>query len=162
MIVRAAHPTDAKAICDLVNPVIRDTAITFTSAEKDPDDVARAIRETDAYFVAKDGGALVGYACYFQFRNGPGYRHTMEHSIVLAPQARGKGAGRALMQMLESHARDNAVHSLFAGVSGENPDGVRFHAAIGFREVARLPEVGYKFGRWMDLVLMQKILSTSH
>lgn len=143
---------------ELVNPVIRDTAITFTTAEKTPDMIADAIRSENRYFVACDGKDLLGYACYFQFRGGPGYRFTMEHSIALAPEARGRGVGKRLMSHLEAQARDEGVHSLFAGVSAENFAGVAFHAAIGFREIARLPEVGYKFGRWMDLVLMQKLL----
>ena len=62
------------------------------------------------------------------------------------------------MQRLEEVARHEGVHSLIAGISGENPDGVAFHEAIGFQHVARLRQVGFKFGRWMDLVLMQKML----
>ena len=158
MIVRPATPRDARGIVDLVNPVIRDTAITFTTAEKSTRDIVTAIRDGGAYFVACDGDRIIGYACYFAFRSGPGYRHTKEHSIALLPEARGTGVGRRLMALLEDHARAREVHSLFAGVSGENPDGVAFHKAIGFAEVARLPEVGHKFGRWMDLVLLQKML----
>jgi phosphinothricin acetyltransferase len=82
----------------------------------------------------------------------------MEHSVVLAPEARGAGLGRALMHALEEHARAAGVHCLIAGVSAENPSGLRFHGAIGFEEVARLPEVGFKNGRFLDLVLMQKML----
>lgn len=158
MKIRKARPNDAPSIADLANAVIRDTAITFTAEEKTTKGLVAAIRDSDAYFVACDGNTILGYACYFQFRGGPGYRHTMEHSIVLSESARGRGVGRALMSALETDARNKGVHSLFAGVSGENPAGVAFHASIGFREIARLPEVGYKFGRWMDLVLMQKLL----
>lgn len=158
MNLRKARPADAQAIADLANSVIRDTAITFTTEEKTAEGLAAAIRDSDAYFVACDGAAVLGYACYFQFRGGPGYRYTMEHSIALAEPARGRGVGRALMEMLEADARARGVHSLFAGVSGENPAGVAFHRAIGYRDIARLPEVGHKFGRWMDLVLMQKLL----
>ena len=62
------------------------------------------------------------------------------------------------MAALEDHAKAAGVHSLWAGVSAENSAGIAFHRSVGFAEVARLPEVGHKFGRWMDLVLMQKIL----
>ncbi|WP_417523365.1 GNAT family N-acetyltransferase [Marinovum sp.] len=162
MIIRPAEPLDAYAIVDLINPLIRNTAVTFTTEEKRSEDIAAAIRDTGAYFVACEGAMILGYACYFPFRSGPGYRHTKEHSIALSSEARGKGVGRRLMAMLEDHARAEGVHSLFAGVSGENPSGVAFHRAIGFAEVARLPQVGNKFGRWMDLVLLQKMLSLSH
>lgn len=158
MIIRQAVPEDAPGIAALVNPVIRDTAITFTDAEKTPEDIAEAIQASGRYFVACEDSRIVGYACYFQFRGGPGYRFTMEHSIVLNESVRGRGVGRKLMAALEGHARDHDVHSLFAGVSGENPAGVAFHRSVGFKEVGRLPEVGFKFGRWMDLVLMQKLL----
>ena len=159
MIVRSANCKDAEAIAALVNPIIRDTAITFTTAEKDVDALREAISAADgAYHVAELDGDVVGYATYFQFRGGPGYAHTMEHSIALKPEARGSGAGRALMSAIEAHAKARGTHSLIAGVSAENPAGVAFHAAVGFREIAVLPQVGRKFGRWMDLVLMQKLL----
>lgn len=158
MNIRQARPADAEGIVGLVNPVIRQTAITFTTEEKTIDGVAEVIRAGMPHFVACRDGEIIGYACYFQFRGGPGYRHTMEHSITLDKGARGVGLGRRLMTHLEDHARRNNVHSLFAGVSSENPAGVAFHRSIGFTEVGYLPQVGHKFGRWMDLVLLQKLL----
>ncbi len=163
VVVRPATAGDATAIAAIWNPVIRDTLVTFTTAQKTEDDL-RAMLEGKAsaglgFFVAVDDRATVlGFATYGPFRAGPGYRHTMEHTIVLAPDARGRGTGRALMLAVERHARARGVHSLWAGVSAGNPDGRAFHAALGYAEIAVLPEVGYKFGRWLDLVLMQKIL----
>jgi phosphinothricin acetyltransferase len=83
----------------------------------------------------------------------------MEHTIILAPHARGKGAGRALMTAIEDHARAGGAHTLFAGVSGENAEGIAFHTRMGFRPLVTIPEVGHKFGRWLDLVLMMKTLT---
>ena len=159
MIVRPARAEDAAPLVALWNPWIRDTAITFTTDEKTEAGLAADIAARGpAFVVAEDGGALLGFATFFPFRAGPGYAWTKEHTVILAPEARGRGAGRALMNALEEVARSQQVHSLFAGVSAENPAGMAFHAAIGFTETARLPQVGYKFGRWMDLVLMQKFL----
>ena len=162
MILRPAEARDAPAVAAIWNPVIRETAATFTTLEKTPDGLAAdfAVRAAEGklFLLAEEAGELLGFATYFQFRNGPGYARTMEHSIILAPAARGRGVGRALMAALEDHAKAAGVHSLWAGVSAENSAGIAFHRSVGFAEVARLPEVGHKFGRWMDLVLMQKIL----
>ncbi|MEO1536524.1 MAG: N-acetyltransferase family protein [Pseudomonadota bacterium] len=158
MIIRAAQPGDAAAIADIQNPVIRETAITFNAEEKTPAMVREAIDTLPCFLVAEDGGAIIGFVSYIQFRRGVGYAKTMEHTIVLSPAARGRGAGRVLMAAAEDHARSAGVGSLWAGVSGENADGVRFHARLGYEEVVRLPKVGFKFGRWMDLVLMRKWL----
>jgi L-amino acid N-acyltransferase YncA len=72
--------------------------------------------------------------------------------------ARGRGTGRALLQAVEDHARQGGAHQMIAGVSGENPEGRAFHDRMGYREIATVPEAGFKFGRFMDLVLMQKFL----
>jgi len=157
-VIRSARPDDAPAIGQIWNRIIRDTVFTFTTIEKDPEAIAASIAEGMPCHVATHADRVVGFVTAFQFRGGPGYAHTFEHSIHLIPEAQGRGLGRALMATIEDDLRTRGVHSLFAGVSGENVAGVAFHAALGYVEVARLPEVGWKSGRWHDLVLMQKRL----
>ena len=162
MIVRPAEPRDLAGILDLWNGFIRDTTVTFNSALKTEAELAATIAERRAagreFLIAESDGLFCGFATYAQFRGGIGYANAMEHSIMLVPSIRGRGIGRALMTAIEDHARAGGAHTLFAGVSGENPAGEAFHARMGFRTVARIPEVGRKFGRWLDLVLMMKFL----
>lgn len=158
--IRQAVPEDAADIAAIWNPVIRETAITFTTEEKTEaalaDDIAARGR---LFLVAGDKGRVAGFATAFPFRNGPGYARTLEHTIHLAPRARGRGTGRALMAALAREAAARDAASLWAGISSANPGGAAFHAAIGFGHVAVLPQVGWKFGRWHDLILMCKRLS---
>lgn len=160
--IRDATPADAAAIAAIWNPAIRDTAVTFNSAEKSLADIAAMIRDRQgaghAFLVAEQDGTVAGFATYAQFRGGVGYARTMEHTILLAPAHHGAGLGRALMSAIEDHARAGGAISIFAGVSAENPAGRAFHARMGFETVAILQRVGFKFGREMDLVLMQKFL----
>ena len=158
MIVRPAVNADAVQLMAIQNPVIRETAITFNSVERTEADFHAAIRDLPCFLVAEEAGEVLGFASYVQFRRGVGYARTVEHTIVLADAARGRGVGRALMAAVEDHARAAGMGSIWAGVSGENPAGVAFHGRLGYEEVARLPGVGFKFGRWMDLVLMRKWL----
>jgi phosphinothricin acetyltransferase len=162
VIVRPFVSADAGAVLAIWNPIIRDTTVTFSSEQRTVDSLSTMIAERRAagreFFVAEIGG-LLGFATYSQFRGGNGYLHAMEHTVILAPESRGKGAGRALMTAIEDHARAGGAHTLLAGVSGENAEGVAFHARMGFRTVATIPEVGRKFGRWLDLILMMKILT---
>ena len=158
MMIRPAVEGDAGRLAEIHNPVIRDTAITFNSRERSEDEMRIAVRDLPCFLVAEDGGRVMGFAYYDQFRKGPGYARTVEHTIVISEEGRGQGMGRALMDAIEGHARNAGIGSMWAGVSGENPSVVTFHASLGFEEVARLPNVGYKFGRWMDLVLLRKCL----
>ncbi|ABV92481.1 GCN5-related N-acetyltransferase [Dinoroseobacter shibae DFL 12 = DSM 16493] len=160
--IRPATQDDAAQIAALWSALIRDTTVTFNSHEKTAADITALLADKAAadqpFLVALHAGRVAGFATYGPFRNGPGYARTIEHSILLDTAARGQGLGRGLMSALEDHARTRGMHTLWAGVSGENPAGVTFHRHLGFAEVATLREVGYKFGRWIDLVLMCKRL----
>jgi L-amino acid N-acyltransferase len=161
-IIRPITPGDHKAVIEIWNPFIRNSDATFNDIEKTPDILKRELElkavNDFPFLVAEYHNQLLGFATYGQFRASSGYRRTMESTIFLTPDANGKGMGRALMTAIENHARARQVHSVFAGISHRNPDGIAFHAALGYREIARLPEVGFKFARWYDLILMQKIL----
>jgi phosphinothricin acetyltransferase len=88
----------------------------------------------------------------------PGYRFTVEHTVHVREDHWGSGAGRALMEELVERARAAGKHVMVGALDGANEASLRFHARLGFVEVARMPEVGRKFGRWLDLVLVQRIL----
>jgi len=156
--IRDAQPTDAKAICDIWNPIIRDTTITFTTTPKAPADIADLISERP-FFVLELNNQIAGFATYGPFRNGPGYLRTMEHSIMMAEGSRAKGQAAALMDRLKTHAKSKKVHSLIAGMAGQNAPAITFHAKHGFQHVAHIPQAGWKFDTWHDLILMQYTFS---
>ena len=163
--IRPISGADIAQVLAIWNPFVRDTTVTFAATEKTADSVAALVAERRAagyeFWVAEQGGRVLGFASYAQFRGGDGYARTMEHSILLRAAARGRGLGRALMATVEAHAQERGGHTIYAGISGENAEGRAFHAAIGYREVAALAEAGWKFGRWIDLVLMQKKLKAA-
>jgi L-amino acid N-acyltransferase YncA len=156
--IRAAEAADAAELMALWNPWIKDTSITFNAVEKTEADICAMIAERPCVMVYVNNG-VQGFATYGQFRGGIGYATCMEHTIILSPNARGTGAGRALMAAIEADAKAKGVHQMIAAVSGENPGACAFHAAIGYQACAHIREAGFKFGRFMDLILMQKILS---
>ncbi|MFN4058824.1 MAG: GNAT family N-acetyltransferase [Roseinatronobacter sp.] len=162
LIIRDATPADADAICTIWNPIIRNSVITFNPQERSSAEQAAMINDRQAagwaFLVAEEQGDILGFATYSQFRGGLGYARSMEHTINLSDWARGKGVGRALMAALEDHARARGVHVMVAGITGSNQSSIQFHAHLGYVHVGTLPQVGWKFGRWHDLVLMQKLL----
>lgn len=162
MIIRTARIGDAPVVAEIWNHNICHTANTFTTIEKTVDGLAEDIvtrqAEGRAFLVAEMAGQVVGFTTYFQFRSGPGYAHTAEHTVMLDETTKGQGIGRILVGAIEDHARQARIHTLIAGVSGENRDAIAFYEAIGYAQVAVMPELGRKFDRWMDLILLQKRL----
>ena len=98
MILRPAQAADAEAVAALWNPVIDGTAVTFTTTRKTPEGLAADFAARGpAFLLAEEEGRLLGFATFFAFRSGPGYARTLEHTVLLAPEAQGRGVGRALM-----------------------------------------------------------------
>ncbi|MEM1074477.1 MAG: N-acetyltransferase family protein [Pseudomonadota bacterium] len=157
--IRAARPYDAEAIAGLWNRMIRDTLATFTTVEKRADDIAGQIETRPGQWWVAAEDDIFGFAAFGPFRDGPGYAATCEHTVIVSRSARGRGVGKALIEQLERAARDSGYHVIVAAISGTNSDAIAFHARLGFEQVARMPEVGRKWEQWLDLVLMQKILT---
>lgn len=157
--IRPATPADVPAIRAILNRVIRDTTITFTTTEKTPADVIAMLNGPTPVLVTTTNDHVTGYATFGPFRAGPGYARTAEHSIALDPAAHGRGQGRALLRTLEQAAAEHGITQLIAGISAENTPALAFHTACGYAKVAHLPAVGHKFGRDLDLILMQKPLA---
>lgn len=163
MIVRAAEPArDGAAILAIVNDAILNTTAWYEYA---PWDAARLTSWLDAkraggwpLIVADDGGRTLGFASFGSFRDRPAYARTVEHSVYVAAEARGRGIGRLLLEAIVEQARARGLHAMIGGVDAANEGSLAFHRAAGFVEVGRLPEVGWKFDRWLDLVFVQKLL----
>ena len=119
-------------------------------------EVSALIAERPGAFFVAEAERVAGFATFWQFRAGAGYARTMEHTLVLGAEARGLGLGRGLMEAVLDAARERGAHVMVAAITGDNPEGVAFHAAMGFERVGFLPEVGRKAGSWRDLVLMQR------
>jgi phosphinothricin acetyltransferase len=165
VIIRDAVEADLPALTDLFNAWIPTRTTTWTESPDSHEDRARWLeergREGEPVLVAEDAGEVVGYASYASFRGEgrlEGYRGTAEQSIHVRESEWGRGVGRALVEALIERAQASNIHVLVAAVDIENEASIRFHERLGFVEVARMPQTGQKFGRWLDLVLMQRIL----
>jgi L-amino acid N-acyltransferase YncA len=108
--------------------------------------------------VAEESGAVLGFASYGPFRAWPAYKYSVELSVYVDETARGRGIGSALVQRVVTHAREHDLHVVMAGITSDNAVSLRLHEKLGFTEVAHIKEVGYKFGRWLDLKFLQLVL----
>jgi len=163
MIVRAATDGDIIALTALYNDLGVATTACYdlrpaTLGERRAwlDD-----HQTNGWpvLVADDNGQVIGYAAYGAFRAKPGYRYTVEHTVYVAQDCQGCGVGRALMSYLIEHARAAGLHAMIGVVDAENTASVAFHESLGFQTVGTLPQVGRKFGLWLDSVYQVLILS---
>ncbi len=160
MIQRPARTEDAGAIAAIWNRMITGSLATFTTIEKTEADILDLIAARNGAFRVADENGVQGFVTFGPFRAGPGYAATVEHTIVLNPGAQGRGVGRALLDGAMTAAADMGHHVMIAAISSANPQAVAFHAALGFTQTGHLPEVGRKAGQWLDLILMQKTLTT--
>jgi phosphinothricin acetyltransferase len=160
--IREVSEADAGAIAAIyAHHVLHGTA----SYEVEPpsvDDTLAKIRHICAkgwpFIVAEEGGDVSGYAYVTQFRDRVAYRFAAEDSIYVHPDRMGHGVGRALLEALLERSAAQGFRTIVAVVGGAEPASIALHARCGFREVGRLTAVGFKFGRWLDSVYMQREL----
>jgi L-amino acid N-acyltransferase YncA len=160
--VRDALESDIPAMLTIYNDVIATTTAVYRDDPATLDDRVAWWRERVAHrcpvLVAVAGGEVVGFASFGDFRAWPGYRFTVEHSVHVRADWRGRGVGHALMVPLLDRARALGKHVMVAGVDADNAGSIRFHERLGFERTGHLREVGFKFDRRLDLVFLQRIL----
>ena len=163
MLIRDAGHDDMPAVTAIYNHAVANTTAIFNYAEVD---VANRLawladRRKLGYPVlvaVEDDGQVAGYASFGDWRAFDGYKYTVEHSIYVHIDQRGKGIGETLLRALIERAKAMGKHIMIAGIEAGNTGSIRLHEKIGFDTVGHMAEGGTKFGRWLDLVFMQLIL----
>jgi phosphinothricin acetyltransferase len=107
-----------------------------------------------------DAGVLLGFASYGVFRARPAYKYTVEHSVYVHVDQRGKGVGRALLQKVIEAAKAQSYHIMIGGIDADNAASIALHEQLGFVHAGTIAQAGFKFGRWLDLAFYQLTLPT--
>jgi len=160
MLVRDAVEDDFEAITAIYNDVLLNTTAIYRD---EPVAAAERValwksRLEQGYptLVACDGGTVIGYSSFGDFRAWPGYRFTVEHTVHVHADWRGRGAGSLLVKALLPRAAALGKHIMVGGIDAGNAGSLRLHERLGFERVAHFREVGFKFGRYLDLVFVQR------
>jgi len=159
--LREATDADQPVILDIYNDAVLHSTATFDLEPRTWEGQQRWFQEHRspyAVFVATLGDTVAGWGSLSAFRPRPGYRFTAEDSIYVRQDFRGRGIGASLLDLLVDAARRGQFHSVMALIDGDNAVSVRLHERFGFRHVGTFREVGFKFGRWLDVVHMQRMV----
>jgi L-amino acid N-acyltransferase YncA len=161
--IRPARAADLPAMLSIYNEVIENSTAVYALAPSTLDErQAWFDARTSAGFpvlVAMWSGEVVAFASFGEFRGAwPGYRYSVEHSVHVHRDQRGRGIGTALVQALLPLALAMDKHVMIGGIDAANSGSLRMHERLGFERIAHFREVGHKFGRWLDLVFVQRLL----
>lgn len=159
--IRPATEADLPAILVIYNDAVENTTAIWNEKPAD-------LANRKAWFADRTGkgfpvlvaerDGVIGYGSFGDFRPFDGYRVTVEHSVYVSKDARGQGAGETLLASLIAEAKRMQKHNMIGGIDASNAPSIALHVKFGFEEVGRMPGVGEKFGKPLDLVLMQKVL----
>jgi L-amino acid N-acyltransferase len=163
MEIRNASAQDLSEILAIYNDIIATSTAVFATEPVTVEDRRTWMRARQAagypVLVATSHEKVTGFASFAEFRGAwNGYRYSVEHSVHVHSGARGRGVGSALVRALFPCATELGKHVIVGGIDAANTTSRQLHERLGFELVATLPEVGRKFGRWIDLVFMQKFL----
>ena len=160
--IRTAAREDIQAILQIVNYSILNKTSNYLYSEQTIADQTKWYEDKTSknypIIVAESNGAIIGFGTYGTFREKIGYQFTVEHSVYVSNEYIGKGIGSKLLTELIKMAKPAGYHTMIGGIDAANTDSIAFHKKFGFVETAVLKEVGFKFGKWLDLQFMQLIL----
>jgi Sortase and related acyltransferases len=168
IVIRTVNSADAEALLAIYAPYVRETAISFEYDIPSAEEFSRRIAVISArypYLVAETDGLIVGYAYASHFKERAAYDHSVEVTVYVDRIHRGTGCGRKLYEALESILKHQNVINLYACIAhAPSPDefldnsSEAFHTRLGYKKVAHFSNCGYKFGRWYDMVWMEKFI----
>jgi len=164
--VRVATETDLPGILAIYNEVISTSTAVYALEPATLDErrawfTSRSSMGFPVVVATSPAGDVLGFASFGDWRGAwPGYRYTVEHSVHVRSDARGRGIGRTLVESLFPLALGLGKHVMIGSIDAANEASIRFHERLGFHRVGHFREVGHKFGRWLDLVFMQRFLDS--
>lgn len=163
--IACTHATHAAAILDILNEAIVTSTALYDYRPRAPESMAGWFKTKLAggfpvIGAESPAGELMGFASYGTFRAWPAYKYSVEHSVYVHKDHRGKGLGLALMQQLIVAARAQEYHVMIGGIDVSNTASIALHEKLGFTHAGTIRQAGFKFGRWLDLAFYQLILET--
>ena len=163
--IRHATENDLPALLEIYNEIILNTTAVW---QYDPHTLEMrkewfAIKKELGHpvLVAEENAIIIGFSTFGPFRQWQGYRFTVENSVYVAAEFRGRGISKLLLSPLIEAAKALNVHAIVAGIEASNEASIALHEKFGFKEVAHFKEVGHKFGKWLDLKFLELIVSDS-
>jgi phosphinothricin acetyltransferase len=159
--IRPALETDLGAITDIYNDAVLTTTATFDTEPKSAAEQLAWFRSHGGRFavlVAAQDGVIVGWTSLSRWSDRPAYDGTAETSVYVKREYRGRGIGRQLEEAIINQARNSRFHTLIARIAGESTESLRLHESLGFLHIGTMKEVGRKFGRLLDVHMLQKML----
>lgn len=164
-LVDCTEDRHAGAILDIFNEAIVTSTALYDYKPRTPESMVGwfATKRANGFPVIgceDEAGTLLGFASYGTFRAWPAYKYSVEHSIYVHKDHRGKGLGRTLLQAIVDAARERGVHTLIGGIDATNAGSIALHESLGFVHAGTIREAGFKFGRWLDLAFYQRLLDT--
>lgn len=161
-LLRAAREDDAAAIAAIYATHVLNGVATFEETPPDADEIGSRLRKIAAggfpYLVVELDGGVAGFAYASAWNDRSAYRFTVQDSIYIDDALRRRGLGKLLLGALIELCRTRGASQMMAGIGGASPPSIALHTALGFREIGRASGIGYKFGRWLDVVYMQRSL----
>lgn len=162
MNVRLAEPKDLPAILEIYNHAVLNTTASY---DYEPRDMKHRVAWYELHqkqelpvLVAENESGVIGWSSLSKYHDRMGYRFTVEDSVYIAEQHRGKGVGKALLAPLIVAARERNLRAIIGAIDADNKASIRLHAGFGFELVGHFKKVGYKFDRWLDVVYMELLL----